>query len=241
VRDRTLELEIANRELEAFSYSVSHDLKTPLNSIGGFAALLGEILPSGFDQKAKTYLGYIVSETGRMAGLIEDMLRLAKLSRVELHREPLSLSRMAEEMVARLRAAGPARNASITIQPGLEANGDAGLLRIVLENLLANAWKYSSKRECAEITFGRVTPAEGATAFFVRDNGAGFDMKYADRLFAPFQRLHEASEFTGTGVGLATVQRIIHRHGGRIWAEAAKDHGATFYFTLPDQSHSPKE
>ena len=233
VKDRTLQLEIANRELEAFSYSVSHDLRSPLRSISGFIQLLAEEYKGQFDEQASFYFNRVRSETERMGGLIDNLMRLAKFARVELNRAPVDLSAAAEEEIARLRAAEPERKVEVKIEPGLKANGDPGLLRVVLDNLLANAWKFSSKRDGAVIEFGAQKNPDGTSAFFVRDNGAGFDPRNAAKLFAPFQRLHRPEDFPGSGIGLATVQRIIHRHGGRIWAEAQPEKGATFFFTLP--------
>ncbi len=233
VRDRTLQLEVANRELEAFSYSVSHDLRAPLRAIGGYTHLLTEEHQASLATNAKTYLGHIHSEVTRMSGLIEDLLRLARFARLELKHEKVNLTILAQEQMARLQAAAPDRPAEFRIQRELETLCDQGLIRIVLENLFSNAWKYSSQQPQTLIEFGSVPQSDGGAAFFVRDHGAGFDMRYADKLFAPFQRLHHEREFAGTGVGLATVQRIIHRHGGRIWAEAAVNAGATFFFTLP--------
>ncbi len=232
VADRTRQLQAANRELKTFSYSVSHDLRNPLNIIGGFAGLLEQTQKGVLGPKALGYLDSIIAETHRMSELIEDLLRLAKFSEIELRRENVDLSRLAGDVAARLQSTS--RTLAFTAQPGLTASADAGMVRIVLENLLANAWKYSARQPQAAVAFGQELQPDGTPAFFVRDNGAGFDMQHAQKLFAPFQRLHSDQEFAGTGVGLATVQRIIHRHGGRIWAEAAKGRGATFYFTLPN-------
>jgi signal transduction histidine kinase/DNA-binding response OmpR family regulator len=233
VKERTLQLEDANRELEAFSYSVSHDLWAPLRAVSNYTRLLEEKLATSLDRESKSFIDIIQSEAARMGRLIDDMLRFAKYARAEPENESVNLSEIAEELAKWLQTGAPERTVAFHLQPGLVAQGDPGLLRVVLENLLGNAWKYTSKREFAVVEFGAKPQADGATAFFVRDNGAGFDMKYAGKLFAPFQRLHREDEFPGTGVGLATVQRIIHRHGGRIWVEAGKDRGATFYFTLP--------
>lgn len=233
VEERTLQLAAANRELEAFSYSVSHDLRTPIRSIEVLATLITENKSSLLSTEGRTYLGQIMQETRHMSGLIDDLLRLAKLSRIELNFEQVSLSQMAERLVARLQASAGGRRARFKVQAGLEAYGDAGLLQVVMENLLSNAWKYSANKVDAVIEFGAQLKADGSTVYFVRDNGAGFSMSFEDRLFQPFQRLHPTEEFSGTGVGLATVQRIILRHGGKIWADAAVDKGATFYFILP--------
>jgi signal transduction histidine kinase/FixJ family two-component response regulator len=239
VTERTLQLEDANRELEAFSYSVSHDLWAPLRAISSYTHFLHEKVASTIDAEGLSFLEIIQSEAVRMGRLIDDMLRLARFARAELHSEVLNLSELAEDLADWLQAAEPERRGIFRVRPGLEARGDPGLIRAVLENLLSNAWKYTSKRGEALIEVGAKPLPEGGVAFFVRDNGAGFDMRYANKLFAPFQRLHRMDEFPGSGIGLATVQRIIHRHGGRIWAEAEVDRGATFYFTLPPPGAPP--
>ncbi len=233
LKERTLQLETASREFEAFSHSVSHDLRAPLRSISGFIQLLAEEYKGQFDEQASFYFNRVRSETERMAGMIDNLMRLAKFARVELKRAPVDLSAVAEEEIARLRAAEPERKVEVKIEPGFKAQADPSLIRVVLENLLANAWKFSSKRDGAKIEFGSQKNPDGTLAFFVRDNGAGFDPRNAVKLFAPFQRLHRPEDFPGSGIGLATVQRIIHRHAGRIWAEAQPDKGATFFFTLP--------
>lgn len=230
VRERTAQLEAANRELEAFSYSVSHDLRAPLRVIDGFSQLLLEHSVAGLDDESREYLQTIHRATLRMSQLIEDLLNLSRVARTEMNRETVDLTRIATEIAAELQAAAPARQVELDIAEGVSANGDPRLLRVVLENLLSNAWKYTSRQPQACITFGCVR--EHQSIYYVRDNGVGFDVAYADRLFGAFQRLHSDAEFSGTGVGLATVQRIIHKHGGRIWAEAAVGEGATFYFTL---------
>jgi signal transduction histidine kinase len=232
VMDRTAQLQVANKELEAFSYSVSHDLRAPLRAVSGYAGFLKGKLALAPETKPGQWLAGIESEARRMSGLIEDLLRLARFARLELKHQAVDLSLVAADLMKRLVDGAPQRKVEVRITPDLQTQGDLGLLSVVLENLLSNAWKYSSKRENAVIEFGASKDADGVTTFFVRDNGAGFDMRYADKLFAPFQRMHREEEFTGTGVGLATVQRIIHRHGGRIWVEAKPDEGATFYFTL---------
>ena len=228
---RTAQLEAANKELEAFSYSVSHDLRAPLRSLDGFSQALLEDCGANLSEQAKGYLHRIRSASQRMGALIDDLLNLSKVTRAEIHRKRLSISTLALAIAAELQKRQPERRVDFQIQDGLEAAGDARLLRIVLENLLGNAWKFTSRRAHANIEVG-AAHRNGGFAYFVRDNGAGFDATYADRLFGAFQRLHAASEFPGTGIGLATVQRIIHRHGGKIWAEGAVDRGATFYFTL---------
>jgi hypothetical protein len=232
VHDRTLQLEASNRELEAFSYSVSHDLKAPLRAISGFADLLAGQQPQ-LDEKAKRFLSNVRLEASRMNELIEDLLRLARLSRTELRRERVDLSALARELGAQLQAAAPERRVELRLEPELSAYGDAGLLRVVLQNLLSNAWKYTSKKDGAVIEVGARAQADGTRAFFVKDDGAGFDMKYAGKLFAPFQRMHRQEDYPGHGVGLAIVQRIVHRHGGRVWCESEPGKGATFLFTLP--------
>ncbi|MDP9347874.1 MAG: ATP-binding protein, partial [Gemmatimonadota bacterium] len=232
VRERTAELEAANRELEAFSYSVSHDLRAPLRSIDGFGQALLEDYADVLDETGKGYLQRVRSASQRMAQLIDDLLELSRVTRSEMRRETVDLSAVAREIAAELEGAHPARRVEWVIDDGVTARGDPRLLRQALENLLGNAWKYTAKQPDARIEFGEVE--KGAeTVYFVRDNGAGFEMAYADKLFAPFQRLHSAHEFEGTGIGLATVQRILRRHGGRIWAEAEVGQGATFHFSLP--------
>jgi light-regulated signal transduction histidine kinase (bacteriophytochrome) len=228
----TLELQAANRELEAFSYSVSHDLRAPLRSIDGFSQMLLEDCADTLDAQGQDYLQRIRMATQHMAELIEALLELSRVTRAELSRKGLDLTAMAHMIAADLQRYEPARQVVFVIAEGLTASGDARLLRVALENLLGNAWKFTAKKDQACIEVGSVKQPDGALAYFVRDNGAGFDMTYAQRLFGAFQRLHRKSEFAGTGIGLATVQRIIQRHGGRIWAEGVVDHGATFYFTL---------
>lgn len=232
VAERTAELERANQELEAFSYSVSHDLRTPLRAIDGFSQALLEDYHDVLDEIGQDYLRRTRSGAQRMGQLIDDLLKLARVSRAALTHERLDLSALAEMIVSELRAHQPARDVEVRICPGLTGFGDPHLLRIALENLLSNAWKYTGKVANARIELG-FSEEGGRICYFVKDNGAGFDMTYAGKLFGAFQRLHEARDYPGTGVGLATVQRIIHRHGGQIWAEAAVDRGATFYFTLP--------
>jgi light-regulated signal transduction histidine kinase (bacteriophytochrome) len=233
VVERTRELDAANKELEAFSYSVSHDLRAPLRAIDGFSKALLDEYSDKLNQQACHYLQRVRTGIQKMSGLIDDLLNLSRMSRVVLRKEPIDLTALARGVVAELREREPARRVAIEIGDGLTARGDTRLTNFVLVNLLGNAWKYTGKRSQAQIAFGQENKGE-ETAFYVRDNGAGFDMAYADKLFTPFQRLHQDSEFEGTGIGLATVQRIVSRHGGRIWAEAAIDKGATFYFTLGD-------
>ena len=221
----------ANNELESFSYSVSHDLRAPLRTIDGFSHALLEDCADRLDDAGKTHLHRIRAATQRMGLLIDDLLNLSRLSRTEMHRQSLDISALACSVVGDLQKAQPGRQIELRIEKGLKTTADPGLLRVVLENLLSNAWKFTSKRESAHIEFGWA-PGNGTPAYFVRDDGAGFDPAYADRLFGAFQRLHATAEYAGTGIGLATVQRIVHRHGGRIWAESAVDRGATFYFTM---------
>ena len=231
VVERTAQLEAANAELEAFSYSVSHDLRTPLRSIDGFSQALLEDYMDKLDAPGQNYLHRVRLATQRMGQLIDDLLNLSRVTRSEMHRESVDLSAIAQIIATELQEAEPERQVEFQIVMGLVANGDSRLLRIVLENLLGNAWKFTAKHSRAWIEFGRYSH-DGVHTYFVRDDGAGFDMAYTDKLFGAFQRLHGAKEFQGTGIGLATVQRIIHRHSGRVWAEAAVEQGATFYFTL---------
>jgi signal transduction histidine kinase len=225
------ELERANRELEAFSYSVSHDLRAPLRRIRGFSRILAEDYAAALDARGHDHLNHIVDGVTQMSLLIDGLLEMGRVTRGSLKFETVDLSELAVGAISDLKKSDPARIVSVDIAPGLTARGDGRLLSVVLVNLLGNAWKFSAKNPNSRIEFGRhVTPTP---TFFVRDNGAGFDMKYAGQLFAPFQRLHAAGDFEGTGVGLATVQRAVARHGGRIWAEATPGQGATFFFSLP--------
>ena len=231
VTDRTRALEVANRELESFSYSVSHDLRAPLRAIEGFSSLLEKEYATQMDERGKDYFKRVRGGATRMAQLIEDLLNLSRISRQEMHRGPVNLSALGKEVADELQASEPKRRVEWIIAPDVSAQGDSGLLRIVLQNLIGNAWKYSSKRDSARIEFG-IGHWNGRPAFFVRDNGDGFDMAYVDKLFGAFQRLHSADDFPGSGIGLATVARIIHRHGGTVGAEGKVYEGATFYFTL---------
>lgn len=231
VRDRTAELEAANRELESFSYSVSHDLRAPLRSIDGFSRALLEDCKDKLDERGRDYLARVCRSAERMGLLIDDLLSLSRVTRADLNRDRVDLSALVRTIAEELQRTAPGRAVEWVIGEGLEARGDTLLLRIVLENLLGNAWKFTAKREHARIEFGRQS-TNGAPSFYVCDNGAGFDMTYSPKLFGVFQRLHSMAEFPGTGVGLATVQRIIRRHGGEIWAEGEVDRGATFYFHL---------
>jgi PAS domain S-box-containing protein len=232
VEKRTAQLEAANKELEAFSYSVSHDLRAPLRAIDGFSRIVLEDYHDKLDDAGKDSLQRIRAASQRMGRLIDDMLQLSRLTRTEMRRTPVDLSALARAVADEQHKAEPERCVEFAIEPDLVANADASLMRVVLENLLGNAWKFTGKQSAAKIEFGRTTHG-GVPAFFVRDNGVGFDMAYADKLFGAFQRLHSTAEFPGTGIGLATVQRVIRRHGGRVWAESAAVRGATFYFTLP--------
>ncbi|MCP4898128.1 MAG: PAS domain S-box protein [bacterium] len=230
VETRTSELSNVNRELEAFSYSVSHDLRAPLRSIDGFSQALIEDYGETVDERAHDYLTRIRAAAQRMGHLIEDLLRLSRLSRKEMSPQLVNLSEISRDVVANLNDQHPMRTVEVIIAEGLETEADPNLLRIVLENLIGNAWKFTAERENARIVIGSQNSSSGV--FFVRDNGAGFDMNYSNKLFGAFQRLHAAHEFEGTGIGLATVQRIIHRHGGKVWAEGQVDQGATFFFTF---------
>ena len=232
VEERTSALQALNRELEAFSYSVSHDLRAPLRAIDGFSQALLEDYGERLDETALDYLKRVRAAAQRMGELIDDLLQLSRVTRAEMKSGPVDISALAQEVVATVRGHEPGRAVEVTVAPGLRAQGDAPLLRIALENLLGNAWKFTSRKDKAKIDVG-YTSIDGSSAFFVRDNGAGFDMQYAGKLFGAFQRLHPREQFEGTGVGLATVQRIINRHGGQVWAQAAPDKGATFFFTLP--------
>lgn len=231
IRDRTRELEAANRELEAFSYSVSHDLRGPLHSISGFGKILRTDYRDRLDDAGQKYLAYIDESARHMTGLIDALLGLAKVARAELQLTRVDMSELVRQIAAKLRRVEPQRHCEFLIADNITASGDSTLLQIVLANLVGNAWKFSARRDPARIEFG-VQPGAGSMTYFVRDNGAGFDMRHAGKLFMPFQRQHREHEFEGSGIGLATVQRIINRHGGKIWADAAPDQGATFYFTL---------
>jgi len=231
VQERTCQLEQANRELEAFSYSVSHDLRSPLQHINGFATLLADDCEAALGQKGRQYIERIQSGTKQMAELINDLLRLAKLSQAKPNFGKVQLSTIVRNVIDTLKTKEPARQVDICIDGGVEVVGDSGLLRIAMENLISNAWKYTAKIARPVIAFGSVSQPDSRT-YFVRDNGDGFDMKHAAKLFEPFQRLHQEQNFPGHGIGLATVRKIIRLHGGKIWAQAEPGKGATFYFTL---------
>jgi light-regulated signal transduction histidine kinase (bacteriophytochrome) len=224
-------LRFSNKELEAFSYSVAHDLRAPLRGIHGFSHTLLEESSDRLDDEGKEFLRRICAGAERMAELIDALLALSRVSRVKIRRESVDLSAVAQSVVGQLRASTPDRAVDFVAEAEVMANGDASLLRAMLENLLGNAWKFTGARSGAKITFGSKLK-ESELVYYVADNGAGFDMAFANKLFAPFQRLHTTQEFAGTGIGLATVQRIVRRHGGEIWAEAVVGQGATFLFTL---------
>ena len=232
VRARTVALEAANKDLESFSYSVSHDLRAPLRGIDGFSQILIDDYSQMLDEEGRQHLDRIRIGAQRMANLIDDILELSRVTRRTLEYESLDLSNMSAEVVERLNKANVDRQVEIHIEPGLQAKGDRHLIEIALQNLLDNAWKYTSKSPHARVDVGCQQNSDGNT-YYIRDNGAGFDMQYANKLFKAFQRLHTVDDFPGTGIGLATVYRVIDRHGGRVWAEAELDRGATFYFTLP--------
>jgi signal transduction histidine kinase len=233
VTERTRELELANQELASFSYSVAHDMRAPLRAIGGFAEMLKEEMSATLSPDGTRYIERISDASGRMTVLIDSMLELSRVTRSTMTRSEVDLSRLAQEVVDTLKVEQPRDNVSFQVGANLLAKVDPKYLRIVLENLLGNAWKYTSKQPHALIEFGRKMGQSGELIWFVRDNGAGFDMEHAaNKLFQAFHRLHSEQEFPGTGVGLATVQRIITKHGGHIWAEAALGQGATFFFTL---------
>jgi len=226
------ELERKNSELEAFSYSVSHDLRAPLRSIDGFSQLLLQDVAGKLDGKGEDYLRRVCESAQRMGEIIDDLLSLSRVGLAELRRDRIDLSGIAHDVFEELGKQHPNRKVELRIAERLPAEADSRLMRVAFDNLLGNAWKFTAKVPAGQIEIG-AEQKQGGTVFFVRDNGAGFDMSYAENLFRPFQRLHSESEFPGTGIGLATVHRIIERHGGRIWAEGAVGHGATFYFTIP--------
>ncbi|MEE8482447.1 MAG: PAS domain S-box protein, partial [Acidiferrobacterales bacterium] len=231
VQERTAKLEVVNKELESFSYSVSHDLRAPLRAIDGFSKAVLEDYAEKLDDGGRDHLQRVRRGAQRMSELIDDMLQLSRVARQEIRREKVELSALAAKVLGRLEESESNRKVEQIVASGIETEGDSRLLQIVFDNLLGNAWKYTAKIESPRIEFG-VTQQDGKSVYFVKDNGVGFDMKYADKLFGAFQRLHKEEDYPGTGVGLATVQRIIHRHGGRIWAEAEEGKGATFYFSL---------
>ncbi|AAR33589.1 PAS domain S-box protein [Geobacter sulfurreducens] len=231
VAQRTSELAALNRELEAFSYTVSHDLRAPLRHIEGFGRALQEDYYEAFDDTGKLHLARLCSAARKMGQLIDDLLRLAMVSKGEINRRPTNLSTIAHGIVQDLTLSQPERAVAFRITDGIEVNGDPRLLQVVMENLLSNAWKYTGKRQDAVIEFG-VGEDRGRTVFFVRDNGVGFANEHAEKIFKPFLRLHSAEDYEGSGVGLATVRRVVERHGGRVWAQGREGHGAVFFFTL---------
>jgi PAS domain S-box-containing protein len=231
IKRYAIELESTNRELESFSYSVSHDLRAPLRSIDGFSQVILEDYSGCLDEQAMDHLRRVRKASQRMAALIDDLLKLSRVTRTEMKREDIDLTSMSRELLSEFKKSQPNRESVLIVQDGMTVKGDERLLRIMLQNLFDNAWKFTRKKKTVRIECGILKQKKNPT-FFIRDNGTGFDMAYADKLFGPFQRLHSSSEFPGTGIGLATVQRIVHRHGGRIWGEAVPGKGATFYFTF---------
>jgi PAS domain S-box-containing protein len=238
VRRTALQLRATNKELEAFSYSVSHDLKAPLQRANGFSQALQEDYADKLDEQGKDYLRRLRAETQRMDQLIDDLLRLSMVTEEGIRYERVDMSSLALTVATCLQRAWPQRDVQFLAAPGLMAEGDTRLLRVLLENLIGNAWKFTSKHDRVRIEFGAIQQ-NGETVYFVRDNGAGFDMAYADKLFTLFQRLHTMPDHPGTGIGLATARRIVHCHDGRIWAEGAVNQGATFYFTLGERRPLP--
>nr|WP_231374478.1 MULTISPECIES: ATP-binding protein [unclassified Polaromonas] len=234
VHQRTLQLEAANQALEAFSYSVSHDLRAPLKTIDGFSHLLERAVADKAGEKGKHYMDRIRSGVRHMGELIDGLLALAQLSRDTLQFSEVDMSTMARRIAQECQEHEPHRQAQICIQDAMVATGDRRLLGVVMQNLLNNAWKFTSKHELTHIEVGSTASADNETVYFVKDNGAGFDMAYAEKLFGTFERLHSPSDFAGTGIGLATVKRVIDRHGGRVWAEGKVNDGAMFCFTLAD-------
>jgi PAS domain S-box-containing protein len=232
VKDRTIQLEAVNIELQSFAYSISHDFRAPLRALNAFSASLIEEYADQLDEQGRHYLNRINKASLYMSDLVDDLLKLSRITRSEMKPQVVDISQVAEEIIHDLQEAEHARRVKVVIAPDLTTKGDFPLLKVALENLIENAWKFSSKEAQAEIEAGRIT-TDSEEVFFVRDNGVGFDMAYSKNLFGAFQRLHGVDEFPGTGIGLATVQRIINRHGGRIWAESEVGKGATFFFTLP--------
>ena len=235
LRQAIIELKAVNKELEAFSYSVSHDLRAPLRSIDGFSLALLEDCQDQLNAIGQDYLRRIRAATQRMGQSIDDLLTLSRVTRSDLRLESVDLSQVADRICTELQQSQPERQVEFAIQTGLSTRGDVHLLHLMLENLLNNAWKFTSKHPQARIELGIIHQDSGIEIYFVRDDGAGFDMAYSEKLFSPFQRLHGMQEFPGNGIGLATVQRIVHRHGGRVWAQASVEQGATFYFTLAEE------
>jgi light-regulated signal transduction histidine kinase (bacteriophytochrome) len=236
LRQAVLELKAVNNELEAFSYSVSHDLRAPLRSIDGFSQALLEDYGGQLDNTGQDFISRIRAATQRMGNLIDDLLTLSRVTRSSIRMESVNLSQLAKRIANDLQHSYPERRVELEIAPELWAYGDAHLLQVVLENFMNNAWKFTAKQPQPMVTMGQIQSDRGSPIYFVRDNGAGFDMAYVDKLFSPFQRLHGMQDFPGNGIGLATVQRIVHRHGGIVWAEGVIGQGATFYFTLADET-----
>ncbi len=231
-RRRAAQLEVSNKELQSFAYTLAHDLRAPLRHIDGFSKILLRDYPDKpLDEQGNEYLRLLRANSQRMGQLIDDLLNLSRVARAEIHRQTVDLSEIAHSILADLRQQEPGRQAEMVITPGMMVNADPSLIRLTLQHLFGNAWKFTSTRPVARIEFG-VMQQEGKSVYFVRDNGVGFDMAYADKLFQPFGRLHKREEFSGTGIGLALVSRIVRRHGGQVWGEGAVDQGATFYFTL---------
>ena len=235
VKERTHDLEIANAELESFSYSVSHDLRTPLRAIDGYSLALLEDYNEALDDNARNYLSRIRNGAQRMGYLIDDLLSLARVSRHKMQRTMVDFTSLTEEIINSIKESDKERELDIHIEPGMKIDCDEYLAVILMTNLLENAWKYSSKKSVSRIEVGQ-RDSHLNKIIYVKDNGVGFDMQYAEKLFQPFQRLHPDQEFPGSGIGLATVMRIINRHSGRIWAESTPDQGATFFFTLSDNN-----
>ena len=232
VIERTRQLQAANRELESFAYAVSHDLRAPLRSLSGFSQILQETASDRLDEKSLHYLRRIHDASQRMSGLIEDLLGLSRISTAELTLRPVNLTQICADAAANLQARFPGHRVHVEITPNMLVEGDARLLRTAMDCLLSNAWKFTIRSATPAVIIGMQTGTTGGPIYFVRDNGVGFDMAYANKLFVPFQRLHTDVEFQGSGIGLVTAQRVIARHNGRIWAEAQVDHGATFFFTI---------
>ena len=232
LNQRSADVVAANKELENFSYSVSHDLRAPLSTIDGFSRLLEGAVASGNAERSKHYLQRIRLGVGNINELIAALLAVSRLLRAPMVVQPVALDALAESAFAALQESAPERAVLLTVQPGLMVDGDPALLRQLVDHLAGNAWKFTSKKSQTEISVGRQPWANGETVYFFRDNGAGFDMAHAEKLFGIFQRMHVTSDFPGIGAGLSTVQRIVMRHGGRVWAEAAPDQGTTIYFTL---------